>query len=255
MKEHTIPKDFDLPTNLGAGPGYVPPKGRGAEAELRRGKPYGWLISRMQRNGLTIVNYMLEVVEEPQSQAYVRNIGAMALFGSSWHTYAEQASHMRRRLKLLRLDNERVNPHRDLPIGTNSLTEDALHRLSTTTLAVADSMVSAYRNGVAEPLDQRHVILGQELGNGSLRLVGADAGNLVADNPWLSDSDVQSIVRKRSFTLLRDVRTVGHKLQAIPTLAQLADPDSGFAVHARREAPDQVFNAYADAVEQFALAA
>ncbi len=249
------PTDFDLPTNLGAGPGYVPPKGRGAETELRQGKPYGWLVARMQRNGLAMLSYMLEAVEDPTSQAYLRNIGGMELLGSAWHTYAEQASHMRRRLKLPRLDLERAHPNRSAPLGTHRLTADAVDRLQGTTLACADSMVAAYRNGVAKPLDRRHIILGQELGNGSLRLIGADAGNLIADNPWLSDTDVQLMVRERSLGLLRDTRSVGHHLNATPTLAQLADPDSGFAVHTRREAPDAVFNAYADAVDLFATAA
>lgn len=254
MKEPITPKDFDLPTKLVPGPHHVPHKGRGAEAELRRGKPYGWLTARMQRNGLLIVGSLLEQVKDPQSVAYVRNLGAQCLLGSSWHTFAEQAPHMRRRLKLARLDLARAN--RDAgPADTARLTDEATTYITHGVLPSAEAMVIAKRRQSTETLDNRHVALGRQLGTAGLLLVGADAGNVVVDNPWLDDSQVQSIVRTRSLDLIRSIPELAQDLGATPSLAQLAEPDSPLAVMTRDTAPDDVHFAYRDALDQFAFAA
>lgn len=254
MRKPTTPKDFDLPTKLVPGPHHIPPKGRGAEADLRAGKPRGWLTARMQRNGLLIISSVLDRVEDPRSVRYVRNLGAQCLIGSSWHTFAEQAPHMRRRLKLPRLDLLRTQYDPSF-VTTAALTKAVQDRLAHDVLPGAENMMTAFRYHAAGVLDNRHLTLGRQLGGTGLLLAAADIGDSVARSPGLEDSEVQTAVRTRSLELIRTIPALAHTLGETPSLAQLAAPDSPLAVMTRETAPDDVHFAYRNALDEFALAA
>lgn len=251
MKEPITPKDLDLQTNVVTAPAYVPPRGRGIEGDIRAGKPHGWVVARGQRNGLLVGNFMFDGLEDPRSIAYVRNVLGMCMMGSAWHTFAEDASVMRRRLKLPRLDLMRANRIAPAP-DTAMLTGQAATFIQREVLPHADQMMVAIDFHSTEPHDNRHQLLGRRLGHGGLLLASADVGNIVVDNPWLTDSDVQTMNRTRGLELVHSVSTT---CPEATTLAGLADPDSGIARHVRDTAPDDVYFVYDNALQQFEHAA
>lgn len=89
----------------------------------------------------------------------------------------------------------------------------------------------------------RHI--GRNLGNAALH-------SRVHDMPGrfthLHPVDIQLMVRDRSVDLLEEVIERSHMDGALPSVAQLAEPDSPVAVHIRRQAPSAVRKAYEQAL-------
>lgn len=251
MKEPTTPKDLDLETNAVTAPPYRQARARGIEADIRADKPKGWGIARGQRNGLLMGSFVLNGLEDPRSIAYARNVLGICMIGSAWHTFAEDAPVMRRRLKLPRLDLMRANRTAPTP-DTTMLTGKAATFIQTEVLPHADQMMVAIDFHATEPHDNRHQLLGRRLGHGGLLLASADVGNIVADNPWLTDSDIQTMNRARGLEMVHAVSTTGPEAT---TLAGFADPDSGIARYVRDTAPDEVYFIYDNALQQFEHAA
>jgi len=242
-------KDFDLPTNHQAkGEPYVPPKARDSyEIERRHNLPAGTLLAEQQRDGVAISADILSVIEDPRSLAFAsRLLGASAL-NSSWYLFADGASVMRRRLKLPLL----TVPEDDIRPDTLELAQVRDERLR----QVRDhantyaQMVSFALSELA--LEDRRTVLGRQVGNSALAIATVDLGDLFTFG-YGDDFRVQDTVRRRSLRTLRDSRELGTELHTVPSLAQLANPDSDLSVFWRRNAPDGALDAYESAYEQLA---
>lgn len=242
-------KDFDLPTNLQAkGADYVPPKARD-EVEIARRKrlPSGTLLAEQQRDGVAITAEILAQLERQEDLAFAsRLLGASAL-NTSWYLFAEGAPVMRRRLKLPLL----ATPIQDVRPDTLDLIQARDTRLlqARDHASTYAQMVSFALNELA--LEDRRTILGRQLGNGALAIATVDLGDVFTFSAE-DDFTVQDVVRRRSLRTLRDARELGAELHTIPSLAQLANPDSDLAVFWRRTAPNGALRAYEDAYEQLA---
>lgn len=240
-------KDFDLPTTLQAkGADYVPPKARDEDEIARRKRlPSGTLLAEQQRDGVAITGDILAQLERQEDLEFAsRLLGASAL-NSSWYLFAQGAPVMRRRLKLPML----ANP---LP-GMRPISAElaiARDQRLTQVKQKAETHAQMVAFGLSElAVDDNTVILGRSLGNTALAIATVDLG----DQVWANNTDdfaVQDLVRRRSLRTLKDARELGSELHTIPSLAQLANPDSDLAVFWRRTAPNGALNAYEAAYEQ-----
>lgn len=240
-------KDFDLPTTLQAkGAEYIPPKARDeAEIDRRKRLPRGTLLAEQQRDGVAITADILESLEYPEDLAFAsRVLGASAL-NTSWYLFAKGAPVMRRRLKLPLL----TVPHEDVRPDTLELIQARDTRLAQVRdhANTYSQMVSFSLGELA--LEDRRTVLGRQLGNTALAIATVDLGDAFTFST-VDDFSVQAAVRRRALRTLRDARELGVDIHTVPTLAQLANPDSDLSVFWRRNAPNGALRAYEEAYEQ-----
>lgn len=240
-------KDFDLPSTMQfKGEPYIPPKTRHAdEAERRRRLPSGTILAEAQRDGVAIAAEILTEIEEPESLGFAsRLLGASAL-NTSWYLFAEGAPVMRRRLKLplLAAPEGIIRPDTiSLVQARNRRLAEVRHRADTYAQMVGFALAEAAQSDSATEL-------GRLVGNTALSIATVDLGDLFTFGQG-DDFTVQEAVRRRSLQTLRDARVLGLDLHTVPSLAQLADPDSDLSVFWRRNAPNHAYRAYCDAVDQ-----
>lgn len=240
-------KDFDLPSRIEAkGAPYVPPKARDDdEIERRRRLPTGTLLAEAQRDGVAIAADILADMEDPADLAFAsRLLGASAL-NTSWYLFAEGAPVMRRRLKLplLATEGDIVRPDTiELVQARDRRLAEARRRADTHTQMVAFALAEAAR-------DDSATNLGRLVGNTGLSIATVDLGDVFTFGQG-DNFEVQDAVRERSLQTLRDARELGIELHTIPSLAQLADPDSDLSVFWRRQAPNGAYRAYCDAIDR-----
>ncbi len=248
-KEKIMYKDFDLPTNHQAkGADYVPPRAREAdEIERRRRLPSGTLLAEQQRDGVAISAETLAQLESEEDLQFASRILGASALNTSWYLFAKGAPVMRRRLKLPLLatplpedrpDSVLLKKQRDVRL------DQARHRADTHAAMVAFSL-----NELA--LEDNRTVLGRQIGNTALAIATVDLGDHARfSSP--DDFELQNLVRRRSLRTLRDARELGSELHTIPSLAQLANPDSDLAVFWRRNAPNGALSAYEAAYESLA---
>lgn len=244
--------DFDLPTkHLSGGNHFVPPKARSKEEiERRRRLPAGTLLAEYQYRGLAMSTIILGLVREPQDLESATAIISPAGLNTSWYIHALGSEVMRRRLKLAKLatDDPEQRPssymlHRQ---ATDLFAEatDTAHRLVVATSRGQESMYD-YKKRVARTVGHASLVLdsveiGDQVGYGSIQV---------------TDFELQHMARNRGLQVLQQARTLQDQIGEAPSLAGLADPDSGISVFFRRQATNQALEAYEQAYETMAAAA
>lgn len=242
-------KDFDLPVrHQPKGADYVPPKARDEEEIARRRiRPAGTLMADEQCDGVAITADILSGLEDPADLAFAsRLLGASAL-NTSWYLFARNAPVMRRRLKLpvLTVPVDDVRPDTlELIQARDRRLEDVSGRSRTYASIVAF--------GFGEMLlDNHRTRLGRNIGNSALAIASVDLGDVFTFGSS-DDFEVQDAVRRRALRTLTDARELGVELHTVPSLAQLANPDSDLSVFWRRNAPNGALIAYERAYEELA---
>lgn len=238
-------KDFDLPSNHEAnGADYIPPKARDeAEIERRHRLPTGTLMAEQQCDGIAISADILAGLERDEDLAFASRILGASALNTSWYLFAKGAPVMRRRLKLpvlasvdpeLQPDAEQLTKQRDLSLRQAK--------------ARADRHTSMVAFGLRElALEDSKTLLGRHVGNAALKIATVDLGRQATDS-----FVIQDMVRRRALRTLSDARELGADIHSVPSLAQLANPDSDLSVFWRRNAPNGALRAYEAAYESFA---
>ncbi len=238
-------KDFDLPTNHQAkGADYIPPKARDeAEIERRHRLPTGTLLAEQQCDGIAISADTLSVLERGEDLAFASRILGASALNTSWYLFAKGAPVMRRRLKLPVLAS--YDP--ELQPDTDQLVQQRNLSLSQAK-SRADRHTAMVSVGLRElALEDSKTLLGRHVGNAALKIATVDLARQSRDG-----FEIQDIVRRRALRTLRDARELGGEIHTVPSLAQLANPDSDLSIFWRRNAPDGALSAYQSAYEAFA---
>lgn len=208
-------------------------------AEYRRAMPPGSLILDQQLQGLLVAESMLGFVRNPHNHAKLAlSIAACGLNTASYLMRNSQTQRSRLKLPVVAIDDEGGEWRQDFP----SLKEKAsAHLASTAELAFA-TWQAHVKNHVNADLAKRQ--LGREVGNASLELSAVSLGYIPAG----SAADIQNFMREQGLFALEQARTAHGIFGSHPTLAQLGDPDSDLGTWIRREASDDVYEAYEQAL-------
>jgi hypothetical protein len=238
--------NFDLPTNhLKNAKVYVPPKARSSsERDRRHDLPKGSLILEQQYLGTQIAEYLLGSVEEPEDISFVTKILAAAGMNTSWYNYGQTDSVMRRCLKLPMLTfgfNERPESQADLLLkaGYHLGEMGRMAEYLATAHALSDPKIAKIRKE-----------MGRTAGNASLSI---NCIGLADQLPGATPRVAQEMARVSCLVALQGAKVLSPDAGYAPSFAQLPDPDSDLAVHIRRDAPNNVFAAYDEAVSMFAV--
>ena len=228
-------RDFDLPReHVIDERHYVPPKAYDPEEiERRKELTSGTLLAESQAEGIAIARDMLVAIDEPEGMEFMADILSAAGINTSWYSYAQNASEMRRRLKLPILMHKRSqNP--DLVI------EDVIEGY-----VKAEARARSLRDAIEYHTRSRYDHqrrLGVSIGNVSLRLACYDLALHDSLAGYASDDDagIQDVVRNHCLQTLHTARTLHREVGSHPSIAQLSDPYSHLSVYLHRKAPGQV---------------
>lgn len=243
-------KDFDIPTkHITEGKHFIPPKTRdSAERERRKLMPPGTLLVEYQQKGIRMASIMLGILQDPHDIESANAVISPAGLNTSWYSFARGATDvMRRRLKLAQLTS---------PDPEQRPSSYMLHHQATDLFSLAstkaEGLVVATINGI-EPVDEYKKTVARTVGHASLVLDSVPIGDQVGyGDIEATDFDLQNMSRLRALSALEQARTLHAVTGEVPSLAGLADPDSGISVFIRRQATDAVVEAYEEA---YAIAA
>ncbi|MDB5165913.1 MAG: hypothetical protein JWM00_803 [Candidatus Saccharibacteria bacterium] len=237
---------FDLPKQHLVGDHYVPARARHAdEIERRRSLPCGTVLLEQQRDGLAIAHHIAEHVDDDRDLQYVSDMLAASALNASWYGFAQHAPVMRRRLYLPELASD-DNEWRETRSGLLAKVRQGLAETAELAGAVTAAKVGGYET------KRQSFELGRLLGNNALRAGCVTIGNATYG---LNAYEAQLAARDQSLVMLERSRTLTSEVGVNVSIAQLADRDSPLSVHVRRTAPDGVYNALEEAIEEQSYAA
>lgn len=227
----------------------MPPKTRdSAEKERRKELPRGTLLTEFQYTGTRMAAIMLGILQDPQDIASAGEIITPAGLNTDWYLSAQNAQDvMRRRRKLALLAT--LDPEQ-------RPTSYMLHHEATDLFGAAtekaQGLVIATARGL-ETLEDFKKKTARSIGHASLVLDSVAIGDKVGYGEiQATDFDLQNMSRLRALKALEQARTLHAITGEVPSLAGLADPDSGISVHLRRTATTPVVEAWEEA---YAIAA
>lgn len=229
--------NFDLPRqHLDIEGHYAPPKARDQdEIDRRRQLRPGSLLKEQQVKGIAVARRILERVAVGENTSFTTQTLGMAAINTSWYIFGKDAPDvMRRRLILPKIADHETD-ERITPTALRHATLDGLQHAQYQAFVVADS----HKEGLLTSRLSRS--FGRHVGNVSLQLaLMGDGQHMITGSAF----EVQEEARRRALDLLDDSRQFGGRLEAHPSLVQLADPDSPLGVYWRREAPNGAYEAY-----------
>lgn len=225
-------RDFDLPKeHLLDIRHHVPARAHDpAEIARRRELSPGTLITEQQRSGLIVARKIMDIVTEEEARIFSYTMLSIAGLNTAWYSYAQNSDVMRRRLKLPIMKHAR-NHNPDL------LVEDVKDALDAQVERATQLVIATDLQLHSEAMHQRR--LGVGVGNLALKLGMYEPVLMGAfeSDPELTDVEAQMRVRSRTLRLLSRARTMHREVGAHPSIAQLSDPYSHFAVYWHRKAP------------------
>jgi hypothetical protein len=238
--------DFDLPTNHLKGlRGYVPPKARSStEIERRHELPNGTLILEQQHLGSKIGGHLLSMAQDPDDIKFVTKILTAAGLNTAWYSFGQTDMVMRRRLKLPNLSEG----FSENPYAQNELMLRGSYHLSEMGGLAWNLMASHIDSSSRQ--NKLRTSLGRAAGNAALHIncIGL-AGQLEGASPYMA----QELARTSCLGALERARSLQSELSYPASLSQLPDPDSDLSVHIRRSAPNNIYEAYDEAISMYAI--
>lgn len=246
-------RDFDLPNrHINGQTFFVPPKARTPEEIVRRaGQPRGTLLAEYQCRGLAMATIIVGLVKEPTDISSASSFISPAGINMSWHSFAEASEVMRRRLKLPRLDAD--DP--EMRPTSHMLRADSIETFGQAA-EKGYRLVEAFRSHRFDDVEEYSKQVGRMTGSAALILDCVEIGDQIGyDEVYMTDFEVQDWARRRGMGVLERARTMQTEIGHAPSIASLADPDSGLSVNLRRNATNAVVEAYEEAYESTQLAA
>jgi len=237
---------FDLPKQHLVGKHYVPARARQSdEIERRHSLPSGTILLEQQRDGLAIIRRVMEQVEEEPDLTYIQNVLAACALNSSWYTYARDADEMRKRLvqaKLFDPETGEPRPFADMRAQAETQLDIAVDLASTVVDAHVENHLTV----------RQATMSGRAMGTAALYVATLPLETAsYSMNPYEASLDQ----RERGLATLARARVFVNEIGSNATAAQISDPNSDVSVFVRRTAPDNVFNAFEEAVEEIRNAA
>ncbi len=231
---------FDLPKQHLIGQHYVPARARrSSEIERRHSLPSGTVLLEQQRDGAAITRHITERIEDDRDFAYVSDMLAASALNASWYGFARHAPVMRR-LYLPELADDETE-WRETRAGLLVKVRQGLAETAELASAVTAARVGGYET------KRQAFELGRTLGNNALRLACIPIGNATYG---LSAYEAQLAARDQSLVVVERSRELTGEVGVNVSIAQLADRDSPLSVYVRRTAPDGVYNALEEAIEE-----
>lgn len=246
------PRDFDLPTkHINGQTFFVPPKARNPEEiERRRSQPAGTLLAEYQCRGLAMATIIVGMMRDQEDITSASSFISPAGINVAWHSFAEASSVMRRRLKLAKLDA--ADP--EMRPTSFMLKQDTVERFALAT-EKSHRLVNAVRSEDAVHAFAFSKQVAQLTGSAALLLDCIEVGDKIGYGELvMTDYELQMYARSRSMNVLERARNLHTLTGESPTLAGLADPDSGLSVYLRKTATNAVAEAYEQAYESTQLA-
>lgn len=244
------PKQLDLPRNQfdDISDYTTYPSDNPAVISKRQLHP-GTLIPDQELRGISIIQALDPQRFESKSDQYAaRDIYARTTIGSaSYGLRSDDTMYSTLRLGLA-ADGRRTIYAERYYTTPEEHTERTQHFIARAAMA-ADTRLHLLRtNADEEQITVMKRRVGRHLGNAGLNTLTYD---MPGKYSHLHPVDVQIVAKERSIALLSDVRDYGRSIGVLPSVAQLAEPDSPVAVDIRRHAPSAVRRAYEAALATY----
>jgi hypothetical protein len=235
-------RDYDSPNRRQYGGEHyiVPPTRDPVEAIRRIDRPRGVLRFEYQQRGLRIGATVLRGLHEPEDVEFARPVLAASLQKAGDYTSnMGRIDVQRSRWKLP--DLTEASPLAGLPLHV--MLRETAAQLEEAAMA-SDKLI----NGLSRHdtrIKRTGLQVGGRIGHASLTL---SAAHLAGIGYLLSDFDIQWQARIEGLKTAEKVGALAETIGTIPSIAQLADPDSPLSVYWRREAPNGAYEALEMAV-------
>lgn len=219
---------------------YVPRPARNPhEINRRRSRPTGTLILEQQQQGLALIAVGANQLQTPEEVAEWAAYGAAACIGSG--PYMFNGNVMNRYVALPMLATERIEDRPD----SAELHERAIAKLARAAELAGKTLI-AHEQRVPKSLFKRlTLVTGKATVEAALELACVPLGDHTSDpGNYLSDKDVQYLVRERCLDLIHATNTLGVELGTYPSAAQLTDPISPLAVALQTSGGDTAVRIY-----------
>ena len=244
------PKQLNLPRDIyDELHNFVPyPSHDDAVITKRRSAP-GTLIPDMELRGIRVLQQLdPSRFDSPRDQRAARDILARAGIGSAYHGLRnEDVMYSPLRLGLV-ADGTRTRSTEQRYTSRDELHAKTQHWLSLAEHTAQGRYTSLHAEGRSEFAHTLERNTGRYIGNAALSTLVYDMAEHVSH---LHPVDAQLAVREQSLAHLRNVREYSQSIGALPSVAQLVEPDSPVAVDTRRHAPSAVRRAYEDVLAQY----
>lgn len=219
---------------------YVPRPARSAhEISRRRSRRSGSLILEEQQQGIALITLGANRLGSVQEVAEWAEFGAAACIGSG--PYMFNGNVMNRYVALPVLGAANISDRPD----SAELHERAILKLARAAELAGKTLI-AHEQHVSQKTSRKLSLLtGKAMVEAALELACVPLGDFTADpGNYLSNTDVQHLVRQRCMDLVQATNTLGVELGTYPSAAQLTDPISPLAVALQEDGSDQVVRTY-----------
>ncbi len=219
---------------------YIPrPARRPHEIARRKSRPSGTLILEEQHQGLALITIGANQLSSPEEVAEWAQYGAAACIGSG--PYMLNGTVMNRYIALPMLGAEMIA---DRPDSTE-LHERAVLKLARAAELAGKTLI-AHEQCVPKRFYNRLALAtGKATVEAALELTCVPLGDFTADpGNYLSNRDVQHLVRQRCMRAVHAANTLGVELGTYPSAAQLTDPISPLAVALQASGGDTAVRTY-----------
>lgn len=219
---------------------YVPRPARNAhEISRRRSRRSGSLILEEQQQGIALITLGANQLGSAKEVSEWAEFGSAACIGSG--PYMFNGNIMNRYVALPMLGAENMVDRPD----SAELHERAISKL-VRAAELAGKMLVAHEQRVPKKTSVRLALMtGKATVEAALELACVPLGDFTADpGNYLSNTDVQHLVRQRCMDLVQATNTLGVELGTYPSAAQLTDPISPLAVALQKDGSDQVVRTY-----------
>lgn len=240
--------DFDLPTNHLKGlKAYIPPKARSStEIDRRHELPKGSLILEHQEAGAKVMRFLLTTAKEAEDVRYVTKIAATADANTASYAYGQTDEVMRRRLKLPLL----AVTYNESPLTEQDLVQRSEDNLSEVIELARLLRIAHVTKDSTTRKNKLRKSVGQACGNAALSL---NCVTLANELEGVSPFKAQDMARIACLSMLQEAKALSSELSYPPSLAQLPDPNSELSVHIRRTAPNNVYEAFDEAISRYEI--
>lgn len=226
---------------------WEPPRTRDPQlAMMRRQHPRTLVIEQQSRSLHALTRFAEHEFDTPSEREYAKLLIARTSIGAA--SYDLHSDTMYSQLNLARMaegSSKDGNIWYETPQGINAKVRQQLGWSAEMGGLYLDSRRSAVDPELTERR-RRHT--GRLMGNVALGAIMIDMPKRIHN---MDTVDAQVAVREHTMDFIEEVREYAQDIGVLPSVAQLAEPDSPLVVDIRRNAPTPVLRAYEQAIAAF----
>lgn len=219
---------------------YVPrPARRPHEIARRKGRRNGTLILEQQHRGISIVTIGADQLSTPDEVAEWADFGAVACIGSGPYMFNGNVMNRYVKLPMLATEDPSNRP------GSEELRERAVLKLAQAAELAGKTLIAHEQRVPKKVFTRLAMHTGKTTVEAALELACVPLGDITS-NPgnYLSNEDVQHLVRQRCMQTLQAANSMGVELGTYPSAAQLVDPLSPLSVELQTKGSDVAVKTY-----------